>query len=245
MSRSASLLTQTQRNRIRDEFDELDVTKKRRDQQRIRERVGSGLFDFRLLVDYPDRQFELTFDDVPEDELLTALADTQLVVDRLRELHGYERAELIESARRRTDDVADMRGTESLQRIDLRTAAEIRRQAEADVEERHEGSRWDRRASRLAKLGMSAFIPVFLVVSLGAAPFGVPGGLRLLPTFFLALFAVSFLGWVLITGAKVLKYDILPAFEKLLRHPGEVAREAFDKLIRNPGRTIREAWDEL
>lgn len=245
MSRSASLLTQTQRNRIRDDFNELDVAKKRRDQQRIRERVESGVFDFRLLVDYPDRQFELALDDIPEDELLTALADTHLVVERLRELHGYERAELIEAARRRTDDVSDMRGIESIQRIDLRTTAEIRRRAEADVEERYGGGRWDRRASRLAKLGMSAFIPVILVVVIGAVPLGVPGGLRLLPTFFLALFAVSFLGWVLIMGAKALKYDILPPLVKLLRHPDEVARQAFEKLIKNPGRTIRASWDEL
>lgn len=245
MSRSASLLTQTQRNRIRDDFDELDVTKKRRDQGRIRERIESGIFDFRLLVDYPDRQFELAFDDVPEDELLTALADTHLVVERLRELHGYERAELIEGARSRTDDMSDMRGIESIQRIDLRTSAEIRRRAEADVEEQYEGSRWDRRSNRLAKLAMSAFVPVLLVIVLGAVPLGVPDGLQLLYAFFFAIFAVSFLGWVLIMAAKVLKYDILPALVKLLRHPDEVARQAFEKLIKNPGRTIRESWDEL
>src|SRR5699024_4629868 len=52
---SASLLTKTQRNRIRNDFADLDEAKKHRDQQRIRERVRSGLLDFELLSEYPDR----------------------------------------------------------------------------------------------------------------------------------------------------------------------------------------------
>lgn len=74
--KSASLLTKTQRNRIQDDFDELTEEKQRRDQQRIRERIKSGLFDFQLLADYPDQQFELAFNDTSGDELQAALIDT-------------------------------------------------------------------------------------------------------------------------------------------------------------------------
>lgn len=89
--KSASLLTKTQRQRIRDNFGDLDKEKKHRDQQRIRKRVRSGLLDFHLLSDYPDRQFALMFDDVPDDELRAALADTTIVVERLREQHEIDR----------------------------------------------------------------------------------------------------------------------------------------------------------
>ena len=66
MSRkSASLLTKTQRRRIREDFAGLEEAKVRRDQQRIRERLESGILDFELLADYPDRQFELAFDEWP------------------------------------------------------------------------------------------------------------------------------------------------------------------------------------
>src|SRR5699024_1176411 len=62
-SKSASLLTKTQRRRLRSDFEELDEDAKRRDQQLIRERVQAGIHDFRLLTDYPDRQLELAFED--------------------------------------------------------------------------------------------------------------------------------------------------------------------------------------
>lgn len=125
--KSASLLTKTQRSRIRDDFGDLDETKKHRDQQRIRERVRSGLLDFQFLADYPDRQFALMLDEVPDDELRAALADTTIVIERLREQSEIEREELIEEVRvRRERYSTPTEDTRTLEGIDLRTATEIR-----------------------------------------------------------------------------------------------------------------------
>ncbi|RRJ27634.1 hypothetical protein [Halocatena pleomorpha] len=96
VGKSASLLTKTQRQRIRNEFGDLDEEKTHRDQQRIRKRVRSGLFDFQFLADYPDRQFALLLDDVSKAELRAALADTTIVVERLREQSDIDRADVIQ-----------------------------------------------------------------------------------------------------------------------------------------------------
>lgn len=84
-SRPASFLTKKQRSRIRDGFADLDEGKRRRDRKRIRDRVRAGVFDFRRLAAYPDRQLELAFDDVPDDDLAAALGDATLFVERVRE----------------------------------------------------------------------------------------------------------------------------------------------------------------
>jgi hypothetical protein len=245
---SASLLTKTQRNRIRDDFDELGEEKQRRDQQRIRERVRSGLGDFQLLADYPDRQFALTFDDTPEDELRAALADTTIVVERLRELHDIDRAELVDEVRAHTEEFSDTRTASSIEQVDLRTVAEIRRQTETEVEKRLGTGRWDKRASRLAKLGASAFILVALILGfdlLANTNIASTRPFEFLVWFLLLLLSVSMMGWLVIVAAQALKYDVLPAFVKLVRNPEAAVRGAFAKFIKNPGETLRESWNEL
>lgn len=246
--KSAALLTQTQRTRIQNDFDELTEDEKRRDQQRIRDRLQSGILDFHLLADYPDRQFTLAFDDVSDDELRTALVDSCLVVERLRELHGYDRDVLIEEVRLSANESSEATaGNTSLDRIDLRTTTEIRRQTEADVEDRLGEGRWDTRASRLVKLGVSAFIPLALFVLYQLFVGNIPE-FSLLNGLFAALyvlFSVCFFGWMLIMGAKAVKYDILPPIKKLVGHPDEVWQTVVEKLIRNPGKTVRESWNEL
>jgi hypothetical protein len=245
--KSAALLTQTQRTRIQSDFDELAEDEKRRDQQRIRERIRSGILDFHLLTEYPDRQFTLAFDDVPDD-LRTALADNYLVIERLRELHGYDRAAMIEEARNRPTDASETTApVTSLDRIDLQTPAEVRRQIETEVEERLGGGRWDVWASRLVKLGVGAFIPLALFVLYQISVGEIPeiSLFNSLMAVLLLLVYVTFLGWLFIMGAKAVKYDLLPLVKKLSRQSDELARAVFEKLIRNPGKTVREAWDEL
>jgi uncharacterized membrane protein len=245
--KSASLLTKTQRNRIRDDFDELGEEKQRRDQQRIRERVRSGLADFQLLADYPDRQFALTFDDASEDELRAVLADTTIIVERLRELHDIDRAELVDEVRAHTEEFSDTTTAGSIEQVDLRTVAEIRRQTEAEVEKRFGTGRWDKRASRLAKLAASLFIPAALIGMYDAYVAELMTTSLFGPLFalLLALLSVILTGWVLITAAQTLKYDIIPALVKLVRNPEAAVRGAFSKLIKNPGETLRESWNEL
>ena len=246
--KSASLLTKTQRNRIQNDFAELDEQKKHRDQQRIRERVRSGLLDFQLLTDYPDHQLALMFDDVPDNELRAALADTIVLIERLREQSGIEREELIEEVRVHieghsgtTDD------TRTLEQIDLRTAAEIRRQTEDDLAEQFETGRWDKRANALMKLGVSVFIPIVLgIVIPSVTPISLSHpALTLIFVLFSFILFVSAICWVLITTAQSLKHNILPFIVKLAKDPGAAMRGVFAKLVKNHRETLQESWDEL
>lgn len=258
--KSASLLTKTQRNRIQDDFSDLDEEQTHRDQQRIRERVRSGLLDFQLLADYPDRQFALMFDDVPDDELRAAIADTTIVLERLREQSAIDRADVIEDVRTHIEESSDLTDdTKTLEGIDLRTAAEIREQTEADLAEQFSPGRWDRRANGLMKMGVSTFSLLVLVyiggliwtmsttMSTGTSapippPFPFWGPTLLL--LFLLLFG-SAVGWVLITTAQSLKYNIFPFVVELATQPTAAMRRAYTKLVRNPRKTVRESWEEL
>lgn len=141
--RSASLLTKTQRQRLRNEFESVDADAKQRDQRLIRQRLRAGLLDFRLLATYPDNQYDLAFDDLSEEELRTALADTYLAVERLRALHQYDHDQLVLEARNRAETVAtEADDVRSLEQLALRTETEVRQQ----TQERLGVSRWVRRA---------------------------------------------------------------------------------------------------
>lgn len=246
--KSASLLTKTQRNRIRDDFSDLDEQKQHRDQQRIRERVRSGLLDFGFLADYPNRQFALMFDDVPDDEVRSALVDTTIVIERLREQSGIEREELIEEVRAHiagySDSTAD---TRTLERIDLRTAGEIRRQTEDDLAAEFGPGLWDRRANGLMKLGVSAFIPIVLMIVIPSVTQISVSHPVLTFSFTVLIFLLfgSAVGWLLITTAQSLKYNILPFLVELAKNPEAALRGAFTKVVNNPWETLRKSWDEL
>lgn len=246
--KSASLLTKTQRNRIQNDFADLDEQKKHRDQQRIRERVRSGLLDFQLLADYPDRQLELMFDDIPDDELRAALADTTIFVERLREQSEIDREELIKEIRTHTEGYGDGAGdSETLERIDLQTAAEIRQQAENDLAEQFGAGRWDKRANGLMKLGVSAFIPIVLLLFIPSVT-QISVSHPVLTLGFVVLVFLLFasaIGWLFITTAQSLKHNVVPFLVALAKDPEAAMRGVFTKLVRNPRETLRESWDEL
>lgn len=230
--KSASLLTKTQRRRIENGFDELTEEKKRRDQQRIRERLRSGVRDFRLLADYPDGQLEMAFEDEPDDDLRAALADATVVLERVRELRGYDRNDVLGRARDRAREVASSASdARSLDRVDLRTPAEIRRQTEAAVEEQYGSSPWEARARWLFALGGTALALPFLMVV--ADEFA---GTDLVRSFnnvagLLVLVGIGCLaGWLLVTAAHVLKHDVVPAMVAFLADPGGAVREAWKDL---------------
>jgi hypothetical protein len=247
--RSASLLTKKQRRRIRDEFADLDEEQLRREQQRIRDRVRSGVLDFQLLVEHPDRQLELALDDVPEDELRSALADATLFVERVRELRKYDRDEMLLRARDRADDLAarsdDLR---SLDDLDLRTATEIRRETRATVREQFEDDLWDGRADGLLKLAASAALPLFGVVFVNSTTSANLLGTSVLAAvlFFLSAFVVgvTLAGVFLIKGAQTLKYNLLPAIRALRRDPVAALGNVLGWL-RRPGEALRQAWEDL
>jgi len=244
--KSASLLTQTMRTRIRDDFDGLDEEKKRRDQQRIRERLRSGLLDFQLLADYPDRQFEMAFDDLSDDELRTILASNTIVVERLRELNGIDRDELITEVRSQTEDYTDTTTAPTLEQIDLQTTAEIRRQTKAKVEEQFEDNQWDKRASRLGKLAIAFFLPFPLFAYYDA----YIGDINIEVINYLeaslgAAFVLCLLGWFLIASLQTLKYDIVPVFVRFQREPRTFVKRGVRNFLKSPGERIRQVWDDL
>jgi len=248
-SRSASLLTKKQRSRIQEGFADVDEDKRRRDEQRIRERLRAGLLDFRTLAAYPDRQVELAVEDLSDEELRAALADATLFVERVRLLRNMEREEVVVGARGRADRLADETpDAPTLDRVDLRTAAEVRTETESELRDRLEPGRWQRRAEALLRTAAGAGVAV-----LGVAVAEQVAAADLLGTsavagivFFLALFVllVALGGVFLIKLAQTCKHTLVPAARALRRDPGDAVSGFVDRL-RRPGETLRESWEEL
>ena len=219
----ASLLTGTQRRRVLDDFDDVAPAKRRRDQRKIRSRVAAGMADFRLLAGYPDRQFELAFEDVPETELTRALADAHIMVERVRTLRGIEREAVLEAAKERK---RELRGesTESLGRTEFRTRRERRREAERAVADQMRPNRWKRLADALLKVALVLLVPAsaLAVVAPDVAD-GLAGGV---PGLIGATALAAALG---IVGVRMVKYDVLPAVRKFASDPRGLASDVWDR----------------
>lgn len=223
--------------------------KVRRDQQRIRERVRAGLLDFELLAEYPDRQLELAVDDLEDDELRRALADTILVAERIRTLRGYDRDNLLVRTRERGSDIsASESDVATLHQLDLQTPAEIQRETEQSVRDQLGANVWERRSNGALKLAASAFVPLFgiwIADWLLAPDMLSTGGPA--ATLFLLLVGVLFLGIsvaFLIKAAQTLKHDVIPGIRALRRDPKAAIRETV-AWVRRPGQTLRNVWNEL
>lgn len=247
--RPASLLTKTQRRRVRNEFADLSEQKRRRDERQIRERVAAGLLDFRVLAAYRDAQYELVVEDLPEDELRAALADATLVLERVRELKGLDRESVRLRARDRADDLtAESSDLRSLDDVELRTEAEIRREARAAVREQFEANPWDERADGLLKLTASATVPLFVTLLVDSTTSGDLLGTSAAAAVLVYLCSLAVVaalaGVFLIKAAQALKHDVLPAIRTLRRDPAGALGSVLDWL-RRPGERIRRAWDEL
>ncbi|NEU58960.1 hypothetical protein [Halorussus sp. MSC15.2] len=216
--KSASLLTKTQRRRLRNDFKELTESKKRRDQQRIRNRLQAGTLDFQLLADVPDKQLDLAFDDASDEELREALSNAYLTIERIRELKQYDREDLIETARARGNEYSEHGDdVRSLERLDLRTETEVRAAAETETERRLTGSRWTKYANAVMALGAAGFVFSALLWSLDQL-FGTSlwaGNNVLVVAVFLLVF-LGLAGWTLIMGANVLKHDVSPYVKRLV-----------------------------
>lgn len=219
MSRkSASLLTKTQRRRLRNHFEELTESKKRRDQQRIRNRLQAGTLDFQLLAGFPDKQLELAFDDVSDEELRQALADAYLTIERIRKLREYDRDDLIKTACARGDEyTADGDDLRSLDELELRTEAEVRAAAETETERRLTGSRWTKYANAVMALGAIGFLLASLFWSLDQL-FGtrIWADNDVLAAIVFLLMFLGLSGWTLIMGANVLKHNVAPYVRRVL-----------------------------
>lgn len=199
----ASLLTKTQRDRIRAEFESVEGAKRRRDRQRIRQRIAAGIDDFQHLVAFPDDQLETAFNDYDDDELERALADLWIVTERVREGHGVDREDVMERARTRLDAVD--RSERTLSVVEPQTRAEIRAAVEAD----HEPDTWKRRSDAALKLGTVLALPgvALIPVPLGTIPRAVDGAIVFVSAVFGgALLAVG----LLILLSLTVRDDVVP-----------------------------------
>lgn len=246
--RGASLLTKKQRTRIDDAFADLPSDKRRRERQRIRDRVEAGLVDFRRLETYPDRQIELAVADRDPDALRRDLAAATLVVERARVLGGCDRDAVFETAQ----DVADAADADAdlatLESIDLRPPEDVAAAAAAAAREEHGPGTWDRRAERLLRWAAVSSVPFFVVTAIhwgtALAPLDADGLLEVLWIFsflFMNLFVVLCFA---IKLAQIGKYDVVPWVHLCLTDPPRALRTAGDRL-RSSGRSLRRVWRDL
>jgi len=133
----------------------------------IRRRVAAGVDDFAHLVEYPDDQLEAAFDSYDDEHLVRALADMQVVSERVRLLHGIERDVVLRRARTRTQ--TGERGERPVPDLEFRTDEEIRSAVRAELESEYAPDDWKRRSELALKIGSLLALP-------GVSPDPVRGG---------------------------------------------------------------------
>lgn len=240
---SASLLTKTQRRRIGDGFEDLDDDARSRDEQRIRQRFAAGLGDMSRLVDYPDNQLSLAVKDIDDDELVNALADGRVLLERIAEVRGLDSERVVARADMRATTAAESpTSTASLARLDFETKTERR---ERFAREYNNTSVWDRRANRLLQFAAWLFLPAVML--------WIPDtllGMETLSRFTVAWALPAIVGVVpafmglSIKLLKSLKHNVLPGVRRLIREPKQVAASVRDQLAR-PVKTLRRSWKKL
>lgn len=246
-AKPASLLTKTQRSRICAAFAEQDKHQRRRDQQQIRERIWAGVTDFDLLTDYPDRQFELAFDDLDDEEMTATLADVWLVTERLRALRGIERKAVIECASKRSSALSSETEGESIDNVELVPAATYRQQGRAAAEAEHR-DRWDERVDSLLKTAAVAALPLLVgwfadtVTEQNLLATRAEVGIAMAFSALVVLVVAASV--FLIKGAQALKHDIIPATRRFREDPTAIVSN-MTAALRRPGAKLRAIWDEL
>ena len=219
----AALLTKTQRERIASDFRELSDAKRRRDQRQIRERVAAGLDDFGYLVDYPDEQFELAFDQYDDETVERMLGELSLVTERLRLLHDIERETVVGRARGRVADIETSERTLAALDVDEAVGGG---DATARAGDR---DRLRRRSTQSLKLGIAVGIPgaLFAAVPPGTVPAAVDGPVVLLSFLFAGAALGIGLAGIALHG---LKHDLLPALGRFRESPRDALRAAWERL---------------
>jgi hypothetical protein len=223
----ASLLTKTQRERVADGFESVQGAKRRRDRQRVRERVATGVEDFGYLVEYPDEQLAAAFDDRDDEAVERALAEMRVVSERIRLVHDLDRDDVVARARERLRETdADER---TLGAVELWTREEVEAAVAAELAAEHEPSAWKRRSELALKIGTVLALPGVLLVPVpfGAVPRAVDGAL--------AFVALAFGGPTLAFGLSILlarsvKYDIVPALREFADDPTGTVRTLWNRL---------------
>ena len=247
--RPASLLTKKQRSRIQNGFEEQGDSKHRRDLQRIRVRIASGMKDFSLLAAYPDRQLSLALDDFTEEEYRDFLANTTIFLERLRELRGVSREEVVERARGQSQELqAESDDIRTLDEITFRTEAEIRQATRQATRDEITPNRWDKRADGFLKIAASAALPFFgLLLGNSATAGNIIGnstiaGILVYLSGFVLILALTVV--FLIKVAQTVKYRIIPPLQSLQEDPWGTVRDGM-LWIRQPMTKLQQVWRDL
>ncbi|MEZ3117380.1 ABC transporter permease [Halobaculum sp. MBLA0147] len=225
----ASLLTNTQRERVPEDFESVDGAKRRRGRQRVRQRLSAGVRDFDHLVAYPDDELAAAFEDTDEETVERSLAAMLVVHERLREIHGVERAAVIERARERVDEVDTEREERTLESIDLRTREEVESAAAAELAAAGDPSAWKRRSELALKIGTALALPGVLLVPVpfGTVPPGVDGAIAFVSLVFGGSALAIGLG---ILAARSVKYDLVPKLREFVDGPAATLRSVWERL---------------
>jgi hypothetical protein len=246
MSDPAALLTKAQRRRIRERFADLDGDRTRRERQRIRERLAAGVDDFGQLAAYPDEQVRLALDDHDDEELVRALANGQIVLERLRESRGIDRDRVCRRAATRRDEIAggdDPPGT--VTSLAFETEADRRNRVEREVRERSAPGIWDRRATVLLRFAAAMFLPLVLIWLVDEG-LGVPVmDATNLWAVFLLLGSPAVAGALAIELAQTLKHDFLPACRALADDPRGAIVGGARRIGGRVARRLRRSWERL
>lgn len=212
----ASLLTKTQRQRLADDFADVEGAKRRRDQRAIRRRVAAGLDDFEHLAEYPDDQLELALEEFDDEEVATTVARLYVVAERIRALRGIDAGAAIERAQ------SMEAGGEA---VDLRTREQHREAIEASLAEELGPTPWKRRADALLKVGGFLLFPALALgivrPDLADGPVGgIPG----------LVGAIAVLVGLAIVLVHALKNDVVPAARALAADPAGTLRGAWERI---------------
>lgn len=225
----ASLLTNTQRERVPEDFESVDGAKRRRGRQRVRQRLSAGVRDFDHLVAYPDDELAAAFEDTDEETVERSLAAMLVVHERLREIHGVERAAVVERARERVDEVDTEREERTLESLDLQTREEVEAAVADEPPATGDPSAWEYRSQLALKIGTALTLPGVLLVPVpfGTVPPGVDGAI----TFVSLVFGGSALAVGLsILAARSVKYDLLPVLRAFTEDPTGTIRSVWERL---------------
>jgi hypothetical protein len=165
----------------------------------------------------------------------------------VRALRGIERSAVVQRANERANELSpDLEG-DSIDEVELITAATYRQQGRAAAEAEYQ-NRWDERADRLLKTAAVAALPLLVGwfadtateqnLLATSATVGVVMALSALVV--LTTVAAVFL----IKGAQALKHDIVPAVKRVRQDPSAAIR-GVAAILRRPRGKLRAIWDDL
>lgn len=223
----ASLLTKNQRELVADGFESVQGAKRRRDRQRVRRRVATGVEDFGYLLSYPDDQLAAAFDDHDDEAVKRALAEMRIMNERIRLVHSLDQEDVVAQARERLGETdVDERTIKS---IELWTREEVESGVAAELKAEYEPSAWKRRSELALKVGTVLALPGLLLIPVpfGAVPRAVDGAF--------AFVALVFGGPALAFGLSILlarsvKYDLVPVMRRFADDPAGTVWELWNRL---------------